>query len=1176
MDAPAEPAPSAVVEPVTGAPLAALLGVLREEPGLTGALGRRATVLVLPESARAASVAGLSALSRRRPIVVAVPAVADAERLASDLRAFLPADAVELFPSWETLPFERVSPSIETMGRRLQVMWRLRSGDESLQVVVAPARALAQRLGPGAEDAEPVVVRPGDRIDQQALVERLVLSGYRREYQVEHRGEVAVRGSIVDVFPSTADRPVRIDLWGDEVDRLAEFSVSDQRSGEDRTEAVLYPARELLATDAVRARAERLVATDPWGREQWQRLADGEVFEGMEAWLPWLVEHTAPEHALLDLLGEDGLVLLVEPRRLRDRVADVLAEEVDLGATLARTWGLDDEVDLPRLHVDLDRLLAHTDAPTWSVAAVPDSPDTPVVAASGWAPAVGDGDALLAQMRQLIGDGYRLVVCADGAGSAARLEKLIADHGLSFPILDAGEGGAGPEPRALLAPGGKIVVAPLDRGCVLPGVQLALLAEADLTGRRRTHRPPRTPRRDAQRFYEDLKVGDYVVHQVHGVARFAGMVERAMGGGAARDYLLLEYRGDDKLYVPSEQIDAIRLYSGGETPSLNRMGGADFARTKAKVRSAVAEIAQELVVLYQKRRAATGHAFGEDTPWQREMEAAFPYQETPDQLRAIIDVKEDMESTVPMDRLVCGDVGFGKTEVAVRAVFKAIQDGKQAAVLVPTTLLAQQHFQTFADRFAGYPVRVEVLSRFLTGAQARDVTEGLANGSVDLVIGTHKLLSGDVSFKDLGLLVVDEEQRFGVTHKEAIKQLKADVDVLTLSATPIPRTLEMSLTGIRDLSLLNTPPAARQPILTYVGEYDERAVGEAIRRELLREGQVFYVHNRVRDIEDHAARLRELVPEARVAVAHGQMDEGTLERVVLDFWEGAFDVLVCTTIIESGIDMPTVNTLVVERADLLGLGQLHQIRGRVGRSGQRAYAYLFFPPERQLSEEAYERLKTIGETTELGSGFRIAMRDLEIRGAGNLLGTGQTGHVASVGYDLYVQMVNEAIAQLNGERVEEPREITLELPLPAHLPADYVERDDLRLDAYRRLAGVQAQSDVDDIAEEWADRFGPVPEPAQNLLAIARLRAECVRTGVEEVAVTKASALSGPGWVARIAPIKLAQSKQMRLARLYKGALYKEEQSQLQLPVKAGGALADDLVAALQELVPEVAPTASG
>jgi transcription-repair coupling factor (superfamily II helicase) len=1156
-------------------PLGPLPGLLREEPGLLGALGRSSTVLVVPDPARAVTVAALSEVSRRRPILVAVPAVADAERLASDLEAFLPAESVELFPAWETLPFERVSPSFETMGRRLRVLWRLRTGDPTLSVVVAPARALVQRLGPHVEEVEPVVVTAGDRVDLHDLVERLVLSGYRREYQVEHRGEVAVRGSIVDVFPATADAPVRIDLWGDEVDRLAEFSVADQRTTAELDRVSLFPARELLPTDEVRRRAERLIATDPWGREQWQRLADGEVFEGMEAWLPWLVDHGGDgprEHVLVDLLGPGAQVLLVEPRRLRDRAMDVLAEEVDLGATLARTWGLDDDHDLPRLHVEFQRLLAHTEAPSWSVAGVPDSPESPAVSALGWPPAVGGAEALMGQLRQVVADGYRVVVCADGAGSAGRIEKLLAEHGLSFPVLVA-EDGSAPDPQRLLAPGGAIVVAPLERGCVLPEVRLALLAEADLTGRRRTHRPARAPRRDAQRFFEDLKAGDYVVHQHHGVARFAGMVTRAMGG-AERDYLLLEYKGDDKLYVPSDQIDTIRLYSGGETPALNRMGGADFARTKAKVRSAVAEIAQELVVLYQTRLNAVGHAFAADTPWQRELEASFPYQETPDQLLAIADVKDDMESGVPMDRLVCGDVGFGKTEVAIRAVFKAVQDGFQAAVLVPTTLLAQQHYQTFSDRFAGYPLRVEVLSRFLTPAQAREVIEGVATGAVDVVIGTHRLLSGDVAFKKLGLLVVDEEQRFGVSHKEAIKQFKADVDVLTLTATPIPRTLEMSLTGIRDLSLLNTPPAARQPILTYVGEYDERAVAEAIRRELLREGQVFYVHNRVRDIQERAARIKELVPEARIAVAHGQMDEGTLERVVVDFWEGEYDLLVCTTIIESGIDMPTVNTLVVERADLLGLGQLHQLRGRVGRAGQRSYAYLFFPPDRQLSEEAYERLKTIGETTELGSGFRIAMRDLEIRGAGNLLGTGQTGHVAAVGYDLYCQMVNEAIAELNGDPVRPPTEIKLELPLDAHLPADYVERDDLRLDAYRRLAAVDTPDDVDDIAAEWADRFGPVPPPAANLLEVASLRAECVRTGVEEVAVTKGSGFSGPRFLARISPIVLPQSKQLRLSRLYKGAVYKEEQRQLQLPLTGGPTVAADLVEALRQLVP--APSSGG
>ncbi len=592
----------------------------------------------------------------------------------------------------------------------------------------------------------------------------------------------------------------------------------------------------------------------------------------------------------------------------------------------------------------------------------------------------------------------------------------------------------------------------------------------------------------------------------------------------------------------------------------------------ARVRSAVQEIAQELVVLYQKRVNSPGHQFPVDTPWQRELEQAFPYQETPDQARAIADVKADMEEPIPMDRLVCGDVGFGKTEVAIRAAFKAVQDGKQAAVLVPTTLLAQQHLQTFADRFAGYPVRVEVLSRFLTPGQAKTVVEGLASGEVDVVIGTHRLLSDDVAFKDLGLLVIDEEQRFGVTHKEQIKQLRTNVDVLTLTATPIPRTLEMSLTGIRDLSLINTPPAERQPILTYVGEFDERAAAESIRRELLREGQVFYVHNRVYDIEHVTAELREVVPEARIAVAHGQMDEGRLERVVLDFWDGGYDVLVCTTIIESGIDMPTVNTLVVDRADLLGLGQLHQLRGRVGRSGQRAYAYLFYPPARRLTEEAYERLKTIGDATELGSGFKIAMRDLEIRGAGNLLGEAQAGHIAAVGYDLYVQMVTEAVAELKGEEVREPAEIKLDLPVNAHVPREFIERDDLRIEAYRRLAAVTSDAEIDDIRREWEDRYGPVPPPASALLDVARLRVEAGRLGIREVNVARGPGFGGPDYIARLSPVRLKASESIRLQRLVKDAVYKEGPGQLQLPVRKRDELATGLVALLRVIVPPAEP----
>ena len=1142
-------------------PLTELPALLRDEPALIDVLGRANVVLSVADAARALVIAGLVGRSSRRPFVVAVATSIEAERLAQDLTVLLGGDRVELFPTWETLPFERVSPTAETMGRRLEVLWRLRGleyGDpeRAPDVVVAPIRALTQRLGPWTDEHAPFEIRQGATIDREELAAHLARVGYRREAQVEHRGQFAVRGSIIDVFPSTAEFPVRIDLWDDEVDRLTRFSVSDQRSAEDLGEIRVFGCRELIPTDAVKDRAEKLIAIEPWGREQWERLAEGLVFEGMESWLPWLIEDDV---VLADLLDERAQLVLCEPKRLRDHAADLLAEEDDLARVLARTWGTGtaatDDVDpeagfaepttFPRLHVDFDRVLGSSMAPLLNLVAVSDGPDTPRVASVGWNPAVGDGAGLVRQITHLVAEGYRLVVVSDTEASRARVQRLLGDHGVDTVVQ----------------------VGPLERGCVLSDVRLAVLTESDLTGRRRAHRPIRTRTREAQRYFEDVKPGDYVVHHQHGVARYGGMITRTIGG-VERDYLRLDYRGDDQLFVPSDQIDAVRPYSGGDSPKLSKLGGGDFQRTKAGVRADVDKIAQELVVLYQRRRAARGFAFGPDTPWQRELEDSFEYVETPDQLTAIADVKADMEAEAPMDRLVCGDVGFGKTEIAIRAAFKALQDGKQVAVLVPTTLLAQQHFATFSDRFAGFPVRVEVLSRFLTNAQAREVIKGLASGEVDCVIGTHRLLSNGVTFKDLGLLIVDEEQRFGVTHKEAIKALQADVDALTLTATPIPRTLEMSLTGIRDLSLLNTPPADRQPILTYVGEYDERAVAESIRRELLREGQVFFVHNRVRDIDQTAMRLREMVPEARIAIAHGQMDEGTLEQVVLDFWDEQFDVLVCTTIIESGIDMPTVNTLVVDRADLLGLGQLHQLRGRVGRADQRAYAYLFTPPDRVLTEDAFARLRTIGEATELGSGFRIAMRDLEIRGAGNLLGTGQSGHVSAVGYDLYCQMVNEAVAELKGEPVREPAEIRLDLPVDAHLPDDYVSREDLRLEAYRHLAEVTTDDAVENIRTEWLDRYGPVPEPAEALLAVARLRAECVRLGITEVAIAKGPGFGGPAYVAKVSPVELRTSQVMRLKRLVKGAIYKEALGQLVLPLPKTQELAHTLTATLRDLVP--------
>ena len=1116
-----------------GLPLQFLGERVANEPGLEAIAGMRNATLAVPESARAATIAGLLHSNPRRPIVVAVPTGTMAAELAEDLVQFVGRDGVDLFPAWETLPFERVSPAVHTMGARMRTMWRLRSEHDRPQVVVAGVRALLQKLAPGTTDLEPVRINVGDVIDIDALCERLVLFGYRRETVVEHRGEFARRGAIVDIFPSTDDVPLRIDLWGDEVDRLTRFSVAEQRSTDDVATALVFPARELMHVDGVRERAAALVATDPWGREQWERLSEGQVFDGMESWLPWL---TTGDDLLTDHVGDDALIVLVEPRRMADRARDLLAEEDDLARTLASTWARDAEVAFPRLHVEPERLLrGDSRIPTISFSPTADSPDGPSIPASGWGTIVRDASSVSRRINEMLADDWCVIVAADSSESVDRLVELMRSHGIDFTASD--------DPVVTASPGARVVHAPQSHGVSLPGSRLAIITESDLSGRRRTRRGRSTRGRSSGTVFEDLHPGGYVVHAHHGVGRYEGMVKRAIGG-VERDYLLIAYKGGDKLYVPTEQIGTIRQYVGGESPVLHRMGGSDFARAKSRVRSAVREVAQELVLLYQRRVNAKGHAFAPDTPWQGEMESAFPFVETPDQLSAIEAIKADMERDVPMDRLVCGDVGFGKTEVAVRAAFKAIQDGMQVAVLVPTTLLATQHGNTFSERFAGYPIRVEVLSRFLTAGEANKVLKGLENGEIDCVIGTHRLLQEKVRFKNLGLLVVDEEQRFGVQHKEAMKRLRTDVDVLTMSATPIPRTLEMSLVGIRDLSLLQTPPADRQPILTYVGEESERVAVEAIRRELLREGQVFWVHNRVQTIEERAAALRELVPEARIAVAHGQMDESQLEQVVLDFWEGEFDVLVCTTIIESGIDMPTVNTLVVERADLLGLGQLHQLRGRVGRSGQRAYAYLFHPADKTLSEDAYERLRTIGETTDLGSGFKIAMRDLEIRGAGNLLGEAQSGHIAAVGYDLYCQMVTEAVADMKGERVEEPVEVKVDVDVDAHLPTDYVPSEELRLEAYRRLADARTSEQLADIEREWRDRFGPLPEPATALLEVGALRVECIRTGIDEIVMN--------GRDARVSPVRLRASQTLGLRRISPRAVWKETSGVLVVPIPRG------------------------
>ncbi len=1156
--------------------LSAIASLLRTDPVLPTLLGSADATLAVALPAQAVLVAALANFTERAPIVVVTATGVDADRVADDLACLLPrrddegapseatvgavGGSVAVLPAWETLPFERVSPEVETMGRRLALLWGLRHPvDDPMfappRVIVAPIRSLLQRLGPIPPDA-PLVVRPGQELSADELLASLVGAGYRREHQVEHRGEIAVRGGIIDVFPPTSDVPVRIDLWGDEVDRLTAFAVNDQRSQTDLDAAVFFGCRELVPTAEVRSAAASLVRSQPWGVGQWDRLAEGETFDGMESWLPYVHPH---DDLLPDLLAPGAQVVLVEPRRIRDRALQLLDEEAALAETLALTWGVGDgsHEAFPRLHLPFERLLEHCKAGVLAVPSAPEGPGTQALTVRSFSPVAGDPGRLAAQVSQLVGDGYAVTLCAATTAGATRLSTVLAEEGVHAPVAD--ERGN--------TPGAFVVTAPLSSGFILPDCKVAVLSESDITGRRLPHRRARPVARATDGFFDDLAVGSFVVHRQHGVARFEGVTSRTMGG-TTRDYLILQYRGSDRLYLPVDQIEAITAYSGGETPTLSKMGGADWQRTRAKARAAAGEVADELVELYRRRLAVEGHAFGPDTPWQAEMEGSFGFVETEDQLKAIADVKADMEEPRPMDRLICGDVGFGKTEVSVRAVFKAVQDGAQAAVLAPTTLLASQHAQTFADRYAPYPVRVELLSRFLSPAQQKKVVEGLADGSIDVVIGTHRLLGSDVVFKRLGLLVVDEEQRFGVTHKEAVKRLAEGVDVLTLTASPIPRTLEMALTGIRDLSMVNTPPADRRPILTYVGEHDPAAISEALRRELFREGQAFYVHNRVSDIDAVARQVHSLVPEARVAVAHGQMDEGSLETVVLDFWARRYDVLVCTTIIESGIDMPSVNTLIVDRADLLGLGQLHQIRGRVGRGGQRAYAYLFHPADRVLSEQAYERLRTIGEHTELGSGFKIAMRDLEIRGSGNLLGADQSGHIAAVGYDLYVQLVAEAVAEARGEARPTPPTVALDVPGDAHLPKEYVTAEDARLEAYRRLASVSSDADVEDIGAEWADRYGPLPPPALGLLALARLRVAAMARGIREVTMSSVRPGGSKQPVARVVPVHLAASAEVRLRRLVPGAVYREDQSQLLIPIRPGELPADVLRGLLEELIP--------
>jgi transcription-repair coupling factor (superfamily II helicase) len=1079
----------------------------------------------------------LAARASSHPLLVVTSSSRSGEDLVNELRELY--DDVLEFPAWETLPHERLSPRSDTVAKRIQTLYALHDQQLVNPIVVTPVRGAIHRIISSLGAMPLMRLEIGKEQSLDLLVRHLSSLAYLRTDLVERRGEFAVRGGIVDLFLPLSDHPIRIDFFGDEIEDLSYFEVADQRTFAPVVGQVdIYPCREILLTPEIRHRAIEIKDEYPAAAEMLEKISEGIAFEGMESLIPLLIDKT---ETLLARMPANTQIIFIDEQRIRSRAADLLAtneEFLNASWSNAALGGIAPLHDGAGTYISWDEL--KEEIVRCSLTAAELSPfgtdldeDTLFLDYSPIDPMRGDIERTVETLRQSLEEHRTVIFATHGHGMLERYAGIFRGADLPVQIIEN-----------LIATPSKgsitLTTSVITHGFESVADQVFFMTERDLTGSKGSVKDSdRMPSKRKQAIDPlELKSGDFVVHEQHGIGRYVELLERTVAG-VTREYLIIEYapakRGQpgDRVFVPTDTLEQVSKYVGGEAPTVHRIGSGEWQKAKGRARKAVRQIAGELIRLYAARTSAPGFAFAADTPWQRELEDSFSYIETPDQLSTINDVKQDMERPYPMDRIICGDVGYGKTEIAIRAAFKAVQDGKQVAVLVPTTLLVQQHSKTFAERYAGFPLKVAGLSRFNTAKESKEILANLAAGSVDVVIGTHRILSNDVQFKDLGLVIVDEEQRFGVEQKESLKKLRTTVDVLAMSATPIPRTLEMAVTGIREMSTITTPPEERHPILTYVGPAEDAQI-TAIHRELLRDGQIFYLHNRVESIDRKASHLKELVPEARIRVAHGQMSEGELEDVILAFWNKDFDVLVCTTIVESGLDIQNANTLIVERADRFGLSQLHQIRGRVGRGRERAYAYFLYSADEPLSELAHERLTTIATNTDLGSGMRVALKDLEIRGAGNLLGGEQSGHIADVGFDLYMRMVGEAVQEYKSGIIETEEKISeckVELPINAHLSSDYVPGERLRLDLYRRLADVKSPTDVSAIEAELVDRFGELPEEAKALLGVAALRAQAKAVKLTEVVVQ--------GKFLRLAPLVLPESRQLRLTRLYPGSLYK-------------------------------------